>query len=222
MPVRSASTKGGREPLDRERVIRAAVKLADAQGIGALTMRRLAQLLGVEAMSLYNHVANKDDLLEGVADLITSEFELPSLEADWKATLRRSAISAHEALLRHPWASGLIESRPTLGPARMRYVDAIIGVLREAGFSAPQAGQAIMALDSHTYGFALQELSWAFDPADAATTAARLAPTIPRAAYPYLHEMVELAAKADGQLTLDFSFGLDLILDGLERARPRA
>jgi len=144
MPVRSASTKGGREPLDRERVIRAAVKLADAQGIGALTMRRLAQLLGVEAMSLYNHFANKDDLLEGVADLITSEFELPSLEADWKATLRRSAISAHEALLRHPWASGLIESRPTLGPARMRYVDAIIGVHQVVGDHADQAERTCM------------------------------------------------------------------------------
>ena len=222
MPRRSASGRVGRRPLDRQRVVRAAVELTDEQGIDALTMRRLAQALGVEAMSLYNHVANKDDLLEGVADLVTAEFELPSFEADWKATLRRSATSAHEALLRHPWASSLIESRPTMGPARMRYVNAIVGVLREAGFSLPQAAQAIMALDSHTYGFALQELSWAFDPADAATVAATFAQAIPRAEYPYLHELVGLAATADGQLSLDFSFGLDLILDGLERARHEA
>jgi len=222
MPRHSATAKAARRPLDRQRVVRAAVDLADEQGIDALTMRRLAQALGVEAMSLYNHVSSKEDLLEGVADLVTSEFELPSFDADWKETLRQSASSAHEALLRHPWASSLIESRPSMGPARMRYVNAILGVLREAGFSLPQAAQAIMALDSHTYGFALQELSWAFDPADAATVAATFAQAIPRAEHPYLRELVELAAKADGQLSLDFSFGLDLILDGLERARHQA
>jgi len=173
----------------------------------------------VEAMSLYNHVASKDDLLEGIADLIVAEFEVPVLDSDWKAALRQSAISAHEVLLRHPWASSLVESRLTLGPARMRYINAVVGVLRNAGFSIELASQAIMALDSHTYGFTLQEQSWSFDLADAAEVAASFARAVPEHEYPHLHQMIALAASAPAQFPLDFAFGLDLILDSLEGLR---
>lgn len=213
------SNDKGRPALNRERVLRAAIRLADAHGLGSLSMRRLGQELGVEAMSLYHHVASKDDLLEGIADLIVAEFDVPALDSDWKAALRRSAISAHEVLLRHPWASSLIESRLTLGPARMRYLDAVVGALRGAGFSTLLAAQAIMALDSHTYGFTLQEQSWSFDPADAAETAATFARAVPELEYPHLHRMIALAASAPAEFPLDFAFGLDLILDGLEGLR---
>jgi AcrR family transcriptional regulator len=219
MATRTSSNNAGRSPLNRERVLRAAIRLADAHGLESLTMRRLGQELGVEAMSLYNHVANKDDLLEGIADTITAEFDVPSLEVDWRATLRQSAISAHEVLRRHPWASSLIESRPTIGPARMRYLDAVVGVLCGAGFSTLLTSQAIMALDSHTYGFTLQEQSWSFDLDDAAAVAASFARAIPEREYPHLHGMVALAASAPAEFPLDFAFGLDLILDGLERLR---
>jgi AcrR family transcriptional regulator len=218
--ARRSRSSAGRRPLDRERVLRAAVRLADAHGLESLTMRRLGQALGVEAMSLYNHVASKDDLLGGIVDLITAEFDVPDLDSDWKAALRQSAISAHEVLLRHPWASSLIESRLTLGPARMRYLDAIVGVLRGAGFSTQLASQAIMALDSHTYGFTLQEQSWSFDRADGAALATSLARAVPEREYPFLSEMIALAASAPTEIPLDFPFGLDLILDGLERLRP--
>ena len=124
-----------RAPLSRERVLGAAVALADRGGIGALSMRKLAQELGVEAMSLYHHVANKDDILDGIVDVVFSEIELPSGDADWKAAMRQRAISAREALLRHPWATGLMESRSTPGPATLRHHDAVLGILRTAGFS---------------------------------------------------------------------------------------
>ena len=126
-------------------------------------MRRLGQVLRVEAMSLYKHVANKDDILDGIADLVMGDFEVPSGDVDWKTAIRRSAISAHQVLLGHPWASSLIESRLNAGPARLRYLDAVIGVLAAAGFPMPIVIRAIMALDSHTYGFVLQELAWPFD-----------------------------------------------------------
>ena len=219
MSTRTSSSEMARPALNRERVLRAAIRLADAHGLESLTMRRLGQELGVEAMSLYNHVASKDDLLEGIADLIVAEFDVPALDSDWKAALRRSAISAHEVLLRHPWASSLIESRLTLGPARMRYIDAVVGVLREASFSIELASQAIMALDSHTYGFTLQEQSWAFDLDDAAEVAAAFARAVPEREYPYLHGMITLAALTPAEFPLDFTFGLDLILDGLEGLR---
>lgn len=210
-----------RRPLNRERVLRAAIDLADEGGLEAVSMRRLGQVLHVEAMSLYKHVANKDDLLDGIADLITSEFEVPSATGDWRAAIRASAISAHEALLRHPWASSLIESRLALGPARMRYVDGVIGVLFRAGFGVETVASAFMALDSHTYGFTLQEQSWSGDMDKAPERAEGLAETIPRDEYPNLMVMVEAVAETERGLPVDFTFGLDLLLDGLDRLRPR-
>ncbi len=208
-----------RRPLTRDRVLRAAVRLADEGGLEAVSMRKLGQVLRVEAMSLYKHVANKDDILDGIADLVTSDFEVPSIDADWKTAIRRSAISAHQVLLRHPWASSLIESRRNAGPARLRYLDAVIGVLAGAGFTMPMAIRAIMALDSHTYGFALQELAWPFDLENAPELAATFARGLPASEYPNLLAMAEMLTTAPHGVPVDFEFGLDLILDGLERLR---
>jgi AcrR family transcriptional regulator len=183
-------------------------------------MRRLGQVLRVEAMSLYKHVANKDDILDGIADLVTGDFEVPSADADWKTAIRRSTMSAHQVLLRHPWASGLIESRSSAGPARLRYLDAVIGVLSAAGFPMPIVIRAIMALDSHTYGFVLQELAWPFDVDNAPEVAAAFARGLPAGVYPNLLLMAEMVMTTPGGV--DFAFGLDLLLDGLERLRDTA
>jgi AcrR family transcriptional regulator len=182
-------------------------------------MRKLGQVLRVEAMSLYKHVANKEDILDGIADLVVGDFEVPSIDAGWKAAVRRSAISAHQVLLRHPWASSLIESRLNAGPARMGHLDALIGVLSAAGFTMPLVIRAIMALDSHTYGFVLQEMAWSFDTESAPEMAAAFARGLPANEYPNLLAMAEMAATTPRAVSVDFEFGLDLILDGLEQLR---
>ncbi len=219
MPSPTRRARQRQAPLSRDAILAAAIELADADGLESLTMRRLASSLGVEAMSLYNHVANKDELLDGMADLVASEIEVPDRALDWKTAIRRSAISAHEVFMRHPWASGLLESRTNLGPARLRYVDAVIGVLSGAGFPLTTVGFAFMALDSHTYGFTLQELSWPFDADHAPEMAATMVETVPADDYPNLAAMAEAAAASPGSFPLRFDFGLDLILDGLERLR---
>jgi AcrR family transcriptional regulator len=211
-----------RKPLSRDRILQAAIALADEGGLEAVSMRRLGQVLRVEAMSLYKHVANKDDILDGIADLVVGDFEVPSGDVDWRTAVRRSAISAHQALFRHPWASSLIESRLNAGPARRRYLDAVIGVLAAAGFPMPIAIRAIMALDSHTYGFVLQEMAWSFDTESAPEMAATFARSLPADEYPNLLAMAEMTATAPGGASVDFEFGLDLILDGLERLRGTA
>ena len=151
-----------RLPLTRQRVLHAAVALADRDGVGSLSMRKLAQELGVEAMSLYHHVANKDDILDGIVDVVFSEIDLPTNDIDWRAAMRQRAISARQALRRHPWATGLMESRSTPGPATLRHHDAVLGILRNAGFSIELAAHAFSVLDSYVYGFALQESSLPF------------------------------------------------------------
>ena len=211
-----------RRPLSRDRVLRAAILLADEGGLESVSMRKLGQALRVEAMSLYKHVANKDDILDGVADLVMGDFEVPSGDVDWKTAIRRGAISAHQALLHHPWASSLIESRANAGPARLRYLDAVIGVLSGAGFTMPMVMRAIMALDSHTYGFVLQELAWPFDDEHAPEVAAAFARGLPAGEFPNLLAMAEMVSRAPGGVPADFEFGLDLILDGLERLRDTA
>jgi AcrR family transcriptional regulator len=218
----SGRTATRRRPLSRDRVLRAAIRLADEGGLESVSMRRLGQALRVEAMSLYKHVANKDDILDGIADLITSDFEVPSSDGDWKTAIRRSAISAHQVLLRHPWASGLIESRVSAGPARLRYLEAVIGALSAGGFPMPMVIRAVMALDSHTYGFVLQELAWPFDLENASELAATFARGLPASEYPNLLAMAEMVTTAPRGVPVDFEFGLDLILDGLERLRDTA
>jgi AcrR family transcriptional regulator len=206
-----------RTPLSRERVLQAAITLADESGIEALSMRRLGEELGVEAMSLYKHAANKDDILDGIVDLVASEIELPAMGGDWKAAMRRRATSAHEVLLRHPWATMLIVSRANVGPAMLRYVDATIGCLREAGFSYSMADHAWNAIDNHVYGFTLQKLNFPLKPEEYAQAAKAFLPQIPPDRYPYLNGLSQevIAGRHNG--LHDFQFGLELILDGLER-----
>jgi AcrR family transcriptional regulator len=206
--------------LTRQRVLEAAIDLADRAGLPALSMRRLGKDLGVEAMSLYNHVADKDDLLDGMADLIAARFEVPSSAGEWTSEMRGSQRSAHAVLLQHPWAGSLLESRVNLGPERLRYVDGMIGVLSAAGFTMPTVGQAFTALDSHLYGFTLQEQSWAFDIKDAPATAAALAEAVPVESFPNLAAMIDAYVDAPDRFPLQFDFGLDLILDGLKRLLP--
>jgi AcrR family transcriptional regulator len=206
-------------PLSRERVLGAAVLLADEHGLESLTMRELGLRLGVEAMSLYNHVANKDDILDGMVDLVVSEIDLPADTVDWKEAMRQRAISAQAVFSRHPWASALIDSRESSGPARLRYFDWVIGTLRRAGFTLERAVRAFSLLDSYVYGFGRQQLnvSAGRDIKPEELTEAFLQ-AIPANEYPYLREMVvDYAMKTGYDESADFEFGLDLILDGLQR-----
>lgn len=211
-----------RPGLSKERVLHTAVALADQIGIPALSMRRLGQELGVEAMSLYKHVANKEDILAGIVDLVVREIEVPAIRGDWQAAMRRRATSAYQVLLRHPWATLLLVSQANVGPAMLRYVDATIGCLREAGFSYAMADHAWNAIDNHVYGFTLQKLNFPFKPDEYAAAARGFLPQLPADRYPYLRGMSEqvIAGLHDG--LHDFAFGLDLILDGLEKRRDRA
>jgi len=202
-------------------VLSAAVSLADDAGLESLSMRNHGDTLGVEAMSLYKHVANKSDLLDGIVDLVVGEMEVPAIGGDWKAAMRRRAISAHQVLMRHPWATMLIVSRVNVGPAMLRYVDATIGCLREAGFSYPMADHAWNAIDSHVYGFTLQKLNFPLEPREYAQAAKAFLPRIPASAYPYLNGMSLQVINGRHDGLHDLEFGLDLILEGLERLRSR-
>ena len=215
----ATQTDPRRAPLTRERVLAAAIDLADRDGIASLSMRKLAQELGVEAMSLYHHVANKDAILDGLIDLVFGEIDLPVGEADWKAAMRRRAISAREVLRRHPWATGLMESRSTPGPATLRHHDAVLGILRNAGFPLELAAHAYSLLDSYIYGFALQETSLPFNtPEETAEVAQAMMAEFPADAYPHLTEIaVEHVLQPGYSYAREYLFGLDLILDGLER-----
>lgn len=200
-------------------MLRAAIAFADAKGIESLSMRKLGQELGVEAMSLYKHVANKDDMLDGMVDVVFSEFDLPSDGVHWTEAMRLRATSARQALSRHPWAIGLTESRMKPGPANLRHHDSVIGCLREAGFSIEMAIHAYSALDSYIYGFALQEKSLPFDTSDQVGEVAEIILSqFPADEYPYLAEsVVEHITKSGWEYSDEFQFGLDLILDGLEK-----
>jgi AcrR family transcriptional regulator len=211
--------RGGRTPLTRERVVRAGVELADEAGIESVTMRRLAQRLGVEAMSLYHHVANKEDLLDGMVDLVFGEIELPGLGTDWRIAMRRRAVSARTALARHRWAIALMDSRASPGPATLRHHDRVLGNLRAAGFPIAMAAHAVAVLDSYVYGFALQEASLPVSSSD--ELAAAVGTTLQRlseADYPRLTEMMEHALRVGYAFAHEFEWGLELVLDGLARA----
>jgi AcrR family transcriptional regulator len=210
-------------PLTRDRVLRAAVALADHSGIGALSMRRLGQVLGVEAMSLYNHVAGKGDLLDGMVDIVFSEIGPPASDAGWKPAMRQRAISARQALARHRWAIGLMESRRSPGPATLRHHDAVLGCLRRAGFSVEMTAHAYSVLDSYIYGFALQEASLPFQTAEeTAQVAQEIAGQLPAGQYPHLAELATAHVLQPGYRYGDeFEIGLDLILDALDRAADR-
>lgn len=220
--ARRQTTKN-RPPMSRERVLRAAVDLADGDGLDALTMRRLASAVGVEVMTLYYYVAKKDDILDGISDLVATEIEQPSAGEDWKATARRRAISAHAVFTRHRWASLLWVTRDAVGPGRLRYMDAGLRVFREAGFSPELTEHAFHAVENHIVGYTLQELSFAIDERDVAEAGAHFLERLPVDEYPDLAAHVTQHLQGAGHLDAgDFEFALDLILDGIERLRDRA
>lgn len=220
--ARTARRRERRRPLSRERVIGAAISLADAHGIDALSMRRLAQELGVEAMSVYHHVANKDDILDGIVQVVAEEIELPEPGMEWKAAIRRTAGSAHEVLVRHPWAANLILSGAGSGVARLRYMDGILGVLRGAGFSADMTDHGYHALDSHIMGFTLWQVGMNLGTEEELKAmAADFLKQLDVSEFPYLAEHIEQHLRPrDADEVGEFEFGLGLILDGLERLLP--
>jgi AcrR family transcriptional regulator len=203
-------------------VLGAAVAFADQSGIASLSMRKLGEAVGVEAMSLYNYVANKDELLDGMVDQVFSEIELPSGAGGWKTAMRERAESARQALGRHPWAIALMSTRTSPGPATLRHHDAVIGSLRAASFSIELAAHAFSALDSYIYGFALQEATLPLGDTEEETeeVARMMVEQFPHEAYPHLYEFtIEHVLKPGYDYGDEFDFGLDLILDGLEQAR---
>jgi len=208
--------------MNREQVLQAAVALADETGIESLSMRKLGQALGIEAMSLYNHVAGKEALLDGMIDLVFAEIELPTGE-DWKKALRQRAISMREALTRHRWAVGLMESRTTPGATTLRQHDAVIGCLLAAGFSMELTAHAFAAVDSYVYGFALQEKGLPFDtPEQTAEMAQAMLAHFPADEFPHLAAFTREHVMRPGyDFGAEFEFGLDLLLDGLERLTGR-
>ena len=219
--ARSRPTKPRRRaPLSRQEALTNAVALADAEGIEALTMRGLALSLGVEAMSLYHHVANKKDILDGMVDLVFEEIELPDEAADWTTSMWKRAQSLRAALLRHPWAISLMESRTSPGPATLRHHDAVIGCCRRGGFSVEMAAHAFSLIDSYVYGFVLQEINLPFtDDDDLDAVLGSMMPTDFAVEYPYFAELAaEFVLRPGYSYGDEFAFGLGLVLDGLARA----
>jgi AcrR family transcriptional regulator len=208
-----------REPLTRDRVLQAALKLADQGGIEALSMRKLGQELGVEAMAVYYHLANKEQVLDGIVDLVFSEIELPVAGAHWKTAMRRRAISLRDVLARHRWAIGMMEARKNPGPANLRHHDAVIGNLRAAGFDSAMVAHAYSVLDGYIYGFALTKMNLPFEtPEDVDAATSRMLEPFSLMEYPNLAAFVgEHIMKPGYDFEDEFEYGLDVILDGLER-----
>jgi AcrR family transcriptional regulator len=219
--IQTSESAEPRTPLSRERVLRAAIDLADRDGIEALSMRKLGQELGVDAMAMYRHVRSKDDMLDGVVDAIVGDIDRPLADEDWKASLREQAMAARRVMLRHPWARRVLEERGTSGPAALAHIEAVLATLLDAGFSMEVAHHALHVLDSRIFGFnqALFEDSGPADPPPEVAAAMVRA----LAGYPRISELAK-AASHEGVLgrcddDVEFAFGLDLILDGLERFR---
>jgi AcrR family transcriptional regulator len=212
-----------RLPLSRDRILRAALALADEHGAESLTMRGLGRAVGCEAMSLYNHVAGKDDVLDGILDLVLAEYEAPAADGDWRTAVRSSAISVHDALRRHPWACFLLMSGNRLRPARLRYMDSLLGRLRAGGFSPEATYTAYHVLDAHIFGFSVWETTHAYTPAEITAMAAAFEGSVSDEEYPHLVEHGRQHF-TDGphRDASPFDLGLDLILDGLERLRAAA
>jgi AcrR family transcriptional regulator len=211
-----------RIPLSKDRVLRAAMKLADEGGIKTVSMRKIAQELGVEAMSLYNHVASKAEIIDGIVDLVATEIDLAPDNPDWKAAMRRRVISAHEVLLQHPWAANLWMSGQTLGGARMRYADAVLRGFREGGFPEELTYHAFHVIQSHVMGFTMYVASFDFDVEELEQLAAEFLETFPADEYPDLALHIRQHAEPEEEHEGAFEFGLDLVLDSLERLRDSA
>ena len=211
--------------LSRPHILETAIALADAGGLESLSMRRLGQELGVEAMSLYKHVANKDDLIDGMVDLLFAELQLPRAGRSWKAAMRRRAIDMRQALRRHQWAVGLMESRSTPGVANLRHHDAVIACLLDGGLSIQLTAHAYALIDSYIYGFALQERSLPMEtPEETSVLAQEILARFPVDEFPHLARfMFEHVLTPGYHFGGEFEFGLDLILDGIAaRARRRS
>ena len=201
-------------------MLKAAVTVADAGGLARLTIRSLAEELGVKPMSVYHYVANKDEILDGIVDIVFAEIELPAVDGDWRAEMLRRARSARAELRRHPWAIGLLESRNAPGPASLRHHDTVLAVLRAAGFSRAMTAHAYALIDSYTYGFALQEAGLPFDgPEMVGEVAEPIMERFTSGDYPHLVDMaVGYYLKPGYDFGDEFEFGIGLILDGLENA----
>jgi AcrR family transcriptional regulator len=208
-------------PLSRERVISAGVVFADTHGIHKLSMRRLAGAVGVEAMSLYNHVSNKDDLIDGMIDAVIGEITLPRPGNPWKDEMRARAESAHAVLMKHRWAAVTLLSRLTTGPNMIRYIDATIGCLREAGFPWSICDHAWNAMDNHIYGFSLQLLNMPYEPDEYSDAAAEFLAEFPTEQFPYFHELSSQVIEKTHSGVNELGFGLNLILEGLEKYREK-
>lgn len=209
---------GPRPALTRARILDAAVRVADRGGASAVSMRNVGKELGVEAMSLYHHLANKDELLDALVDRIFEQIALPAPEQPWREAMRARAGAARDTLAAHPWALGLIESRRTPLPALLRHHDAVLGSLRRGGFSVALAAHAFSVIDAYVYGFVLTESNLPFEDAEqVGEVAADLLSGMPDDTYPYLTELITEHALAPGyDYGEEFGFGLDLVLDGLE------
>ncbi|MEA2651304.1 MAG: hypothetical protein QOI85_1025 [Chloroflexota bacterium] len=221
MSTQAKPTKERRGRLDRDRVLRAAMAIADEGGLETLTMRTVGQELGVGPMALYRHVRNKDDIVDGIVDLVFSEIDVPDASIDWRTAMRERAISVREVLSRHRWAVALMESRTNPGPANLRHHDAVIGNLLGSGFDMAGAAHAYSLLDSYIYGFAQTQMNLPFEStADIAEMARTMLEPFPVNAYPNLAAFItEHAMKPGYDYGTEFEYGLELILDGLARAK---
>ena len=222
MTTQATNRAPRRVPLSRERVLDAAIKLADQGGLESLSMRKLGQELGVEAMAVYYHFANKDEVIDGIVDIVFSQIDLPASGADWKSAMRQRAVSLRDVLLRHRWAIGLMESRRKPGPANLRHHDVVIGSLRSAGLDMPTIAHAYSLVDSYVYGFALFTMNLPFDPSEeVAELGQGVLRAFPVNAYPNLVAYIS-AMRPGYNYGDEFDYGLDLILDGLDRASSMA
>jgi AcrR family transcriptional regulator len=221
MPARTdtdTTNRKRRQQLNPQRLLLGAIEVADSAGIGGLTMRTLAEKLGVKPMALYHHVANKEEILDGIIDIVFGEIELPPEDTHWRSSMRQRAISARAVLARHPWATPFMESRRNPGPVTLGHHDAVIGRLRDGGFSVVQTAHAYSLLDSYIYGFALQEAGLPFDKETAPEVTGEMMAEFPVGGYPHLTELaVEHVLKPGYDYGDEFEFGLDLILEGLEQ-----
>jgi AcrR family transcriptional regulator len=219
----ASDAKTSRAPLTRERILRAALELADTRGVESLKMRELGQALGFEAMALYRHVASKDEILDGVLDLVLSETQAPPASGDWADAIRGGAISVHEALERHPWATSLLASSSRLRPVRLDFMESLLGRLHDAGFSDEMTYHAYHVLDAYIFGFSLWLAGHSLTAAEQAAVLERVTREISFDNYPQLakHRDQHLSEGPHRDVSA-FEVGLDLILDGLTEMRDRA
>jgi AcrR family transcriptional regulator len=219
MPPPTGTARGERPRLSRDRVLGAAVAVADRGGIGSLTIRSLADALGVKPMSVYHYVANKEEILDGIVDIVFSEMETPTVGGEWRSEISRRAHSARQVLRRHPWAVPLLESRTSPGPATLAHHDAVLGTLLAAGFSRELTAHGYALLDAYVYGFAIQEASLPFEgPDSVADVADPIMALMATGAYPHMVDMATSYYLQPGYDFADeFDFGLHLLLDALDR-----